>query len=441
MYNCFVGIYKFLTENTAPPSRVQPSSQPTRRPSSDPSSRPSSQPIRVPSSSPSRQPSTLLRSASPSASPTDGPSSSSSLLPSPMRRWRGVASDSTGRLVAAVVYGGGIYYSSDYGESWAVHNSSANPRNWTSISSDSTGRYLFAGESGWMDPSGEYLSRGGLYMSGDFGNSWSFKLAGDFWYNSIACSSNGTRVAAADGEGGIYLSSDRGNTWALSSARDRYGNYWVSVTMSDTGQYLAAGTWASGIYVSVDYGVTWAQSDAPKSQYWVSLTSDSTGRLLAAGSLTGQADIELGVDAIYGSIYTSSDYGASWALASNAPSGDWIGVVSSVDGRNLTAIEQTTGVYRSGDYGKTWHVAFDSNSTWQGLASDLSLDHVYATTDGGGKHRCCALIQDHFVILSTHHHRIAYVHFIICICIFVYLFICLFVYLFIYLPIFCVMFS
>jgi len=390
IYYIYVGIYKFLTDNTAPPSRIQPSSQPTRLSSSDPSRQPSLQPIRVPSFDPSRQPTTTLFSGSPTASPTDRPSSSSPQSSS-LREWRGIASDSTGRLVTAVVYGGSIYRSSDYGDSWAVQNSSANPRNWTSISSDSTGRYLFAGESGWMDPSGEYLSRGSLYVSSDFGYSWSFKLAGDFWYNSIACSWNGSRVVAADGEGGIYLSSDRGNTWVLSSARDRYGNYWVSVTMSDSGQYLAAGTWASGIYVSFDYGINWAQSDAPMSHYWVSLTSDSTGRLLAAGSLTGQVGIELGVEANYGSIYTSSDYGASWTLA-NAPSGDWIGIVSSFDGRNLTAIEQMTGVHRSGDFGQTWHASFDSNKTWQGIASDLSLDYVYATTDGGGKYRCCTLL-------------------------------------------------
>jgi hypothetical protein len=110
--------------------------------------------------------------------------------------------------------------------------------------------------------------------------------------------------------------------------------------------------------------------------------------LLAAGSITGEVGIVLGAN--YGSIYTSSDYGASWVLA-NAPSGDWIGIVSSFDGRNLTAIDEATGVYRSGDFGQTWHIVFDSNYTWQGIASDLSLDYVYATTDGEGKCHFCDL--------------------------------------------------
>ena len=93
-----------------------------------------------------------------------------------------------------------------------------------------------------MDPTGEYLSRGGLYASSDYGGSWSFKLAGDFWYNSIACSSSGSVVVAANGEDGVYISTDAGASWNISSANDRNGNFWVAVAVSDSGQYMAAGT-------------------------------------------------------------------------------------------------------------------------------------------------------------------------------------------------------
>ena len=49
------------------------------------------------------------------------------------------------------------------------------------------GIYMLERLAGWMDPSGEYLDRGGLYTSNDFVDRWNFKLAADFWYNSIAC--------------------------------------------------------------------------------------------------------------------------------------------------------------------------------------------------------------------------------------------------------------
>ena len=203
---------------------------------------------------------------------------------------------------------------------------------------------------GWMDPSGEYLDRGGLYTSSDFGDSWNFKQAGDFWYSSIACSANGSIAVAANGEAGIYVSYDSGDTWTLSSAKDGYGNFWVTVTMNDPGQYLAAGTWASGIYVSFDYGVTWETTNAPIRYYWISLTSDATGRLLAAGYLTSDVSLEFDSDANFGYIYTSSNYGVSWTL-SKAPPDDWISIVSSFNGRNLVAVEEASGTYYSNDFG------------------------------------------------------------------------------------------
>ena len=252
--------------------------------------------------------------------------------------WRGIASDASGTRLAAVVYGGGMYFSSDSGSTWAAQSAPAAPRNWTSVASDSTGRHLFAGESGWMDPAGRYLSRGGLYASSDYGGSWSLKLVGDFWYNSVACSSNGSIVLAANGEDGIYLSTDAGRTWGISPADDSNGNFWVVVACNDAGRYMAAGSWSSGIYVSSDYGGSWTLSDAPSS-YWTSLTSDATGRFFVAGSFTGDVGVESGMDESFGHIYFSSDYGLSWTM-SNSPPGNWVGLASSFSGRKYVAIDK-----------------------------------------------------------------------------------------------------
>jgi hypothetical protein len=194
-----------------------------------------------------------------------------------------------------------------------------------------------------MDPGGEYLSTGGLYASSDFGNTWSFKLAGDFWYNSVACSSNGSIAIAANGEDGIYLSKDAGNTWTISSANDRNGNFWVTVAISDTGQHMAAGTWSSGIYASSNFGTSWTISNAPN-RYWTSLTSDATGRYLAAGAFTGDIGVEYGVDERFGHIYFSSNYGLLWTL-SNAPPGNWVGLTSSLSGQKYAAIDEEGGCF------------------------------------------------------------------------------------------------
>ena len=60
----------------------------------------------------------------------------------PILDWASIASDSTGRYLAAVANkGGGIYCSNDYGSTWRP--ASANSTfNWVSIASDSTGQFL-----------------------------------------------------------------------------------------------------------------------------------------------------------------------------------------------------------------------------------------------------------------------------------------------------------
>ena len=43
------------------------------------------------------------------------------------------------------------------------------------------------------------------------------------------------------------------------------------------------------------------------------------------------------------------------------------------------------GSYFSNDFGHTWYQSFDHNYSWRGVASDIYLDNVYATTFEDGK--------------------------------------------------------
>ena len=61
----------------------------------------------------------------------------------PSAAWAGVASDSTGRHLAAVVYEGFIYTNKKYGSgSWI--QTSAPSENWNGVACDYTGQYLAA---------------------------------------------------------------------------------------------------------------------------------------------------------------------------------------------------------------------------------------------------------------------------------------------------------
>jgi photosystem II stability/assembly factor-like uncharacterized protein len=87
-----------------------------------------------------------------------------------------ISSSSTGQYVSFSVYGGYIYISSDYGNTWTQKE---NIRSWISISVSSSGQYQSS-----------VVSNGYIYISSDYGNTWTQKGNISF-YNSISVSSSG----------------------------------------------------------------------------------------------------------------------------------------------------------------------------------------------------------------------------------------------------------
>jgi hypothetical protein len=81
-------------------------------------------------------------------------------------------------------------------------------------------------------------------------------------WSSIAMSSSGQYQSACidlvSGTGGIYISTNYGNTWSLSSAPS-FSIRWITLAMSGTGQYQNAILFFGNFYIynSTDYGKTW----------------------------------------------------------------------------------------------------------------------------------------------------------------------------------------
>jgi hypothetical protein len=55
-----------------------------------------------------------------------------------------------------------------------------------------------------------------------------------------------------------------------------------------------------------------------------------------------------------GPVHTSTNFGANWSTATNAPSASWASVSSSLDGKHLAAVQWGGSVYNSADAGATW---------------------------------------------------------------------------------------
>src|ERR1700679_1640707 len=93
---------------------------------------------------------------------------------------------------------------------------------------------------------------------------------------------------------------------------------------------------------------TWVPSDAP-TNYWSGVATSSDGLKMVACSLyEGLGTSNLGA------IYTSSNGGTNWSLATSAPSNNWNGVASSTNGTKLAAVYYSSYFYTSTNSGGTW---------------------------------------------------------------------------------------
>ena len=166
--------------------------------------------------------------------------------------WNGVSISASGQYQTAVINGGGIYTSSDYGNTWSITSapqtittdtfgiSITQLAHWSSISISASGQYQSA-----------VIFEGGIYTSNNYGTTWSHNISapsGSRW-SSISISSSGQyQTAVVSGES-IYTSTDYGNTWSPNTIMAPAN--WFSVSISASGQYQTAIVNGGSIYTSI----------------------------------------------------------------------------------------------------------------------------------------------------------------------------------------------
>lgn len=282
----------------------------------------------------------------------------------PVGAWLAVASSSDGTKLAAVrpasyssstgFSGGGVYTSTNSGATWTSNNIPCQP--WVSLACSTNGSLLYAAAGG-----SDYGAP--IFCSTDWGTTWvqtgapSNALQSAYW-QSIACSADGTRIVAATSQQ-VFTSVDSGTNWTGRAYLSRYSC--VASSADGTQLVAAAGGANSGpITISHDSGVTWAQTSAPSNLNWKSVASSADGTRLAA--------------AAGGAIYTSADSGATWTKV-NAPNLLWTSIASSAGGTNLLAASRSQVpiypglIYRSSDSGSTWIPTGSPDAFWTGIAA------------------------------------------------------------------------
>ena len=284
--------------------------------------------------------------------------------------WSSVASsaDGTNFVAGSGLTGqsGPVVTSTNSGQTWITNNLGISA-NWQTVASSADGNTLLAA-------GGDLI--GSIYYSTNAGSTWIHANASGAEWRCLACSADGQVMVAGAFGYGMQVSTNSGATWSSSP-----GGYWYGVACSTNGTVLAAvDGYNEVIVISTNSGTSWAQATNVPSLFWdlIACSADGT-KLIAAGGSSGYAG---------NLIYLSTDSGTTWSLATNAPNVGWHSVASSADGTRLVATgrdaSNTGWIFTSFDSGNTWISNSAPKVQWSSVASSADGTVLVGAVNNGG---------------------------------------------------------
>ncbi len=282
--------------------------------------------------------------------------------------WTPSAISSDGQKMIVGVQNGGIYISSNGGNTWSeiFPTGVDDGPDWYTANMSPDGQTIMVG-----------VYAGRLYKSTDGGENWiEMQPAGDqdeSWFTT-SMSSDGLVFLAGIRNGRLYKSVNGGNTWSETRPAGNTDEVWAASAMSSDGQKMIAG-YQGRIYLSTDKGDTWTEMQPAGDQ--------DVGWQVAAMSPNGEV-ILVGTN---DQLFLSKNGSDTWSEAQ--PAGDtyklWRIASISSDGKTLYA-GSSERLYLS-DTGDTWsetQPAGDVNKDWT-LGSMSSDSHTLLAGVYGGR--------------------------------------------------------
>ena len=280
------------------------------------------------------------------------------------RAWKYVVSGTNGVNLVAVDPSGN-WLSTTYGKQWNINVSF-----FKSVAMNAAGTFIVG-----------VVYGGGIWTSTDTGTTWvRYPDYKNQLWTSVSCSSDGTVLVAVEYGGGIYVSTNAGVLWQLNTTVSNQN--WVSVACSSTnGQYMYAAISGGTIWSSIDNGATWSVSTsggttAPVAN-WVMLCTNQDGTL-AVGIVKG------------GSIYISRNFGLWNPITSTSgidnPDQNWSSISMDYSGSFLVVAVNGGALYVSTNYGFIWKIIANvatQNNPWSSAAMNGSGNIFYAVENGG----------------------------------------------------------
>ena len=243
----------------------------------------------------------------------------------------------SGQYQIAAISGGGINYSSNYGQTWTASSSAPN-LNWRSVCISASGQYGSAGA----------ITLGNAntfsYVTSNYGQTWTASSFTGFNF-AMACSASGQYQVSGQGNNGgipgIFFSSNYGRNFTISNNTTSQAAWFAA--MSATGQYVVVTTNPVSnisMFVSNNYGRTFINITLGFMSYGATMSASGQYQMVTAYS-SGNG---------YGTgIYYSANYGQTWTLSpSTASLGGMLQVATSANGQYSLACPVAAGsVYQS----------------------------------------------------------------------------------------------
>jgi photosystem II stability/assembly factor-like uncharacterized protein len=279
----------------------------------------------------------------------------------PATYWSKIICSADGARLAAFTASDYVYTSTNAGRSW-VSNSLPRYSYCLSTACSSDGSRMIAG-----------MECGVVYTSTNWGASWISNSMPSGNWGAVASSADGSKLIALYEGNLIYTSTNSGALWNSNGVPPPLDLIWKGVACSADGTKLAAagvqfasgGTFGrGGICISTNSGATWELSGAPNT-YWTSIACSADGSKLVA------AAYDYGNYPWSGGVYTSTNSGKTWRLSAGGGSlNEAISVACSQDGRKMTAAAYWTGpIYTSIDSGATWKSSSTPTASWSSVAN------------------------------------------------------------------------
>ncbi len=256
---------------------------------------------------------------------------------------------------------GGVFLSTNNGQSWTQKSSGLTELSVYSIAS--SGSNLFAATMG-----------GGVFLSTNNGTNWTAVNNGLTSILAYSLVIKGPNVMVGTYDAGVFLTTNNGTNWTAVNSGLNTNIRYLNICDSN----IFAGTESHGVYLSTNYGTNWTAVNNGLPGLWVQGLTSSGTNVFTAIETQG--------------VFLSTDNGTNWIAKNNGLTDLYVYYALSSRGSNILVHTQYDGVFLSTNNGASWTAQNNGLPDKDVKFFAISDSNVFAGTYGGGIFKALAPI-------------------------------------------------